>query len=164
MATHVWQRFEKDPAAYNAFAEWLLLSPRPDMVLYCREKGYSKWASEWKWYIRAEAYDRHVGESIVIRRFPIYSASSLLMAKLLQTELERYLAVQAKTDFPGCVAPNVMMRMASEVRKTEESARKQDAVLSVAATSGEREVYDFVGRLSLEELRTLEALNEKARI
>lgn len=163
-----WARLSgESDAAYAAFHEWLHTNgdDRPNVYEWAAKRqddiflsAVLQWAVSDHWHLRAKEYDEWVGKRQLIRNFPLYSPLCLLARKIVQTELERYSAMQDATEHPGVIQPRLIPQLMAEVRRAEEMVR-----MYANEVKTEGEVYDFT-KLDLEELHILEKLHIKAKV
>ena len=113
------------------------------------------WQAEHQWRERTAAYDDHLGKiADAAEEEKVRNARTLLdkLYDLSERELSKYLAASHETDVPGMIPPNVLARMTENAVKLGEL---------IAGKPTERIAGQDLSKLSDDELRTLQRINQK---
>jgi hypothetical protein len=168
-----WSKWEDSAEEYGYFSEWLHSADyttvlRTDAFEWAKEKGYDVsrilgLVVKWHWESRAKAYDAWRAMQPLVKVVPLFSHMAEMMHKICTEELRRMLKAQEETKD---IQTNTMkhrdiIRMAEQIRKTEEFCLEMMERRKEAIDRGE--AYDFT-KLSVDELRAMEDLSEKAKV
>jgi hypothetical protein len=167
-----WESGAKDQENYGLFSEWLhsadySTSIRADVMDWARECGKDmsqvvRLSVTWLWDERAKAYDAWRALQPICKVAPLFSHHAEMMNRIVKEELRRMELQQTQMGDVGTMKHRDIIRMVEQLRKAEqfcvEALERQRAAMAAGTLS-----YDY-GKLTVAELRTLEDLNEKAKV
>ena len=160
---HAWDCFAFERGeAYEAFSRWLHMGgSRPSPGVWASLSGEVRahaWARDGLWTQRASLYDQHVATRAVVVHVPLLAGVVPRLLGLVTRRLEELDTLIEKGGFEVVSTREAlqMIRMLIYVQREIRELQTADLGTDTGDSS-----YDF-SRLSVEELRTFQALTKKA--
>lgn len=173
-----WKRQPReDDTAYAYFSEWLHASDdegdRPGVYEWaCNRAENAQWrayilscSTAFQWRERGRDYDEHTSTKVIRKVYPLVGPLFMSFYQLVRVELEKLKKEQEASGGVSFIPLNTLIRIATMLARSEKWVKELHLKeKEVAHNLGPGEAAVDYSLLSVDEVRTLEMLNQKATV